>query len=40
MISKYLNKFPREFIGHGLGLGSHKQLRMDPVNTTVLEHPQ
>jgi len=27
MISKYLDKFPREFIGHGLGLGPHEQPR-------------
>ena len=40
MISKYLDKFPREFVGHGLGLGSHEQPRMNYVNTTVLEDPQ
>lgn len=39
MISRYLNNFPREFVGHGLGLGSHEQPRMNHVNTTVLEAP-
>ena len=37
MISKHLPKFPREFVGHGLGLGSHEQPRMNHVNKTVLE---
>lgn len=37
MISKYLPNFPREFVGHGLGLGSHEQPRMNHVNKTVLE---
>ncbi len=37
MISKYLEKFPREFVGHGLGVGSHEQPRMNHVNKTVLE---
>lgn len=37
MISKYLPNFPREFVGHGLGLGSHEQPRMNHVNRTVLE---
>ena len=37
MISKYLDKFPREFIGHGLG--PHEQPRMNHVSTTVLEAP-
>jgi Xaa-Pro aminopeptidase len=36
-ISKYLPHFPREFIGHGLGMGSHEQPRMNRVNKTVLE---
>jgi Xaa-Pro aminopeptidase len=39
MISRYLPRFPREFVGHGLGLGSHEQPRMNHVNTTVLEAP-
>jgi Xaa-Pro aminopeptidase len=39
MISRYLNNFPREFVGHGLGLGSHEQPRMNHVNKTVLEAP-
>ena len=36
-ISRHLNNFPREFIGHGLGLHSHEQPRMNQVNQTVLE---
>ena len=36
-ISKYLNNYPREFFGHGLGMGSHEQPRMNQVNKTVLE---
>jgi Xaa-Pro aminopeptidase len=36
-ISRYLNSFPREFVGHGIGLGSHEQPRMSRVNRTVLE---
>jgi len=36
-ISKYLDNYPREFIGHGIGLGSHEQPRMNRVNRTVLE---
>ncbi len=36
-ISRYLNNFPREFLGHGIGLGSHEQPRMNAVNRTVLE---
>ncbi|WP_431282240.1 M24 family metallopeptidase [Humitalea sp. 24SJ18S-53] len=36
-ISRYLNKFPREFFGHGIGLGSHEQPRMNAVNRTVVE---
>eukprot|EP01037_Dinobryon_pediforme_P008855 gene8855-8946_t len=36
-ISRHLNNFPREFIGHGLGLNSHEQPRMNQVNRTVLE---
>jgi Xaa-Pro aminopeptidase len=36
-ISRYLNNFPREFLGHGIGLGSHEQPRMNRVNRTVLE---
>ncbi|MFC7399935.1 M24 family metallopeptidase [Chelatococcus sp. GCM10030263] len=37
LISRHLNKFPREFVGHGIGLGSHEQPRMNAVNRTVLE---
>jgi Xaa-Pro aminopeptidase len=36
-ISRHLNNFPREFIGHGLGLNAHEQPRMNQVNRTVLE---
>ncbi len=36
-ISKYLTNFPREFVGHGLGLNPHEQPRMNRVNKTVLE---
>jgi Xaa-Pro aminopeptidase len=36
-ISKYLPNFPREFVGHGLGLNPHEQPRMNRVNRTVLE---
>jgi Xaa-Pro aminopeptidase len=36
-ISRYLNNFPREFLGHGIGIGSHEQPRMNQVNRTVLE---
>jgi Xaa-Pro aminopeptidase len=36
-ISKRLPNFPREFVGHGLGMGSHEQPRMNRVNKTVLE---
>ncbi len=36
-ISKNLDKYPREFIGHGIGLGSHEQPRMNHVNRAVLE---
>lgn len=36
-ISKYLKNFPREFVGHGLGLNAHEQPRMNAVNKTVLE---
>ena len=36
-ISRHLNNFPREFVGHGIGLGSHEQPRMNKVNRTVLE---
>ncbi|HTV72041.1 MAG TPA: Xaa-Pro peptidase family protein [Rhizobiaceae bacterium] len=37
MIDKYLPNFPREFVGHGIGLGAHEQPRMNQVNRTVLE---
>jgi Xaa-Pro aminopeptidase len=36
-ISRYLKNFPREFVGHGLGLNPHEQPRMNQVNRTVLE---
>lgn len=36
-ISRNLAKYPREFIGHGIGLGSHEQPRMNAVNKAVLE---
>ena len=36
-ISRYLPNFPREFLGHGIGLGSHEQPRMNRVNRTVVE---
>jgi Xaa-Pro aminopeptidase len=36
-ISRHLNNFPREFVGHGLGLSSHEEPRMNQVNRTVLE---
>jgi Xaa-Pro aminopeptidase len=36
-ISKHLEKYPREFFGHGLGIGSHEQPRMNKGNKTVLE---
>lgn len=39
LISKHLPKFPREFVGHGVGIGSHEQPRMNAVNRTVLEAP-
>jgi Xaa-Pro aminopeptidase len=36
-ISKHLPNFPREFVGHGLGLNPHEQPRMNRINKTVLE---
>ncbi len=39
LISRHLEKFPREFIGHGLGLGAHEQPRLNHVNRTVIEVP-
>lgn len=36
-ISRHLQDFPREFIGHGIGLNSHEQPRMNRVNRTVVE---
>jgi Xaa-Pro aminopeptidase len=36
-ISRNLNNYPREFVGHGLGLSSHEEPRMNQVNRTVLE---
>ncbi|MCS0497222.1 Xaa-Pro peptidase family protein [Ancylobacter sp. MQZ15Z-1] len=37
MISKYLEKFPREFLGHGIGVGAHEQPRLNQVNRSVIE---
>ncbi len=37
LISKFLDKFPREFIGHGIGHGTHEQPRLNKVNKTVIE---
>lgn len=37
LINRHLPNFPREFVGHGLGLGAHEQPRMNAVNRTVLE---
>ena len=37
LIDRHLPNFPREFVGHGLGLGAHEQPRMNHVNKTVLE---
>lgn len=36
-ISKHLKNFPREFLGHSIGIGSHEQPRLNRVNRTVLE---
>jgi len=36
-ISRYLKNFPREFLGHSIGVGSHEQPRLNRVNRTVLE---
>jgi Xaa-Pro aminopeptidase len=36
-ISRYLEKFPREFLGHSIGIGSHEQPRLNRVNRVVLE---
>ena len=36
-ISRHLDNFPREFIGHGIGLAAHEQPRMNRPNRTVLE---
>lgn len=37
LISQHLQKFPREFVAHGLGLGTHEEPRCNAVNQTVLE---
>ena len=37
LISRNLNNYPREFFGHGLGIGSHEQPRMNRPNQVVLE---
>ena len=36
-IGRHLPKFPREFVGHGIGLNSHEQPRMNRENRVVLE---
>lgn len=36
-VSRHLPNFPREFVGHGIGLAPHEQPRMNRVNRTVLE---
>ena len=36
-ISKHLDNFPREFVGHSIGLSSHEEPRMNEVNQTVVE---
>jgi Xaa-Pro dipeptidase len=37
LINRNLPNFPREFVGHGLGIGAHEQPRMNAINRTVLE---
>jgi Xaa-Pro aminopeptidase len=37
LISRHLENFPREFVAHGLGLGTHEQPRCNRVNRSVLE---
>ncbi len=36
-ISKYLDNFPREFVGHGIGHATHEQPKMSRTNKTVIE---
>jgi Xaa-Pro dipeptidase len=36
-ISRHVANFPREFIGHGIGLSSHEEPRMNRSNHTVVE---
>jgi Xaa-Pro aminopeptidase len=36
-ISQHLPDFPREFIGHGIGLNSHEEPRMNRPNRTLVE---
>lgn len=36
-ISRHLPDFPREFIGHGIGLNSHEEPRMNRPNRTLVE---
>ena len=36
-ISRHVSDFPREFIGHGIGLSSHEEPRMNRPNRTVVE---
>jgi Xaa-Pro aminopeptidase len=36
-ISRHVSGFPREFIGHGIGLSSHEEPRMNRPNRTVVE---
>jgi Xaa-Pro aminopeptidase len=37
MIEKYLPKFPREFVGHGIGLVFNEQPRMSAGNNVPIE---
>jgi len=39
LISKHLPKFPREFNGHGVGIGSHEQPRMNESQPNSSEGP-
>ena len=37
LISRHLPNFPREFVAHGLGLGTHEEPRCNRVNRSVIE---
>jgi Xaa-Pro aminopeptidase len=37
MISRHLENFPREFVGHSIGLASHEEPRMNEVNRVEVE---